>query len=217
MNNQLSRFSGLIKQDAAAAKAAQADLDAMFGSAAPDRYAASHLTMCLDGSGSIYDLVDETKAAYKQLANEFPNISRIDLMFYDRITRLDNINQFRADGNTALRDSIIAGIEVTEAEIGHDNIMFVITSDGMDNASRASVEEVRAAVEAKKAKGWQFFAIYLTKNAQLNWRGSSACAAFDALGLESIQEQDVTTAIKKLSDAIYGYLETGRLLLPETT
>lgn len=212
--SNLTRFNGLIKTDKAAELAAERQMEALFGPAPkPSRYEASHMTRILDKSGSmIGEKANQLKAAVAELERQFPDISTITLAFDDSVRRLDSINQYHPNGNTALRDSILAGIAVTEAEISHNNVIVPIVCDGEDNQSIATVEEVREAVEAKKALGWQFYVIHIAGRYSLSYQDR-----YDQMGIKSITEADISGAIDRLAQGIYGYLETGRLELPETT
>lgn len=67
-------------------------------------------------------------------------------------------------GNTALLDAIgyaiakVGKVQKATAEPERaGRVLFVITTDGMENASREyTVEKVRAAIAARKAEGWEF-------------------------------------------------------------
>lgn len=205
----LTKFNNLIKTDAADQAAAEKELSRLFGSVSPSRYEASHLTKVLDKSGSmIGEKANQLKAAVRELERQFPDIKGITLAFDHKIQRLDDLNQYHPDGNTALRDSILAAIQVTETEITHDNVMIVIVCDGDDNASTASVADVANAVAEKKALGWQFYAIHIGDRKALSYR-----PVYEKLGIASITETKIPEAIEKLIQGVYGYLETGKLLL----
>lgn len=69
-------------------------------------------------------------------------------------------NEYSPRGCTALLDAIgetIRLVERREEENGTRKVFFVITTDGLENASvKYSSREIREMVERNKAKGWEF-------------------------------------------------------------
>ena len=130
--NHLRRFEGLINQDKAAAAEAERNLADLFGSAPPDRWVESNITRVIDASSSMDCYRDKAKAAFRKIQEEFPGVTWIDIAFADSISRLNSIQDYWTNGNTAMRDSLIAAIEVTEAETGHNNQVVILICDGED-------------------------------------------------------------------------------------
>ncbi len=140
----------------------------------------TELVIILDMSGSMEALTDDTIGGFNSILREqtdregevlvttylFNGTSR---MLHDRVpiaqvpqmTRQD----YRACGNTALIDAIggairhIAGIHrYARPEDVPEQTLFVITTDGMENASRSfTADEVRQMIRHEEEKyGWEF-------------------------------------------------------------
>ena len=146
----------------------------------------TELVFILDMSGSMAGLTDDTIGGFNSILKEqaskdgdvlvttylFNNDSR---MIHDRlpITRVPQMTErdYRASGCTALLDAMgdairhIAGIHrYARAEDVPDHTMFVITTDGMENAShRYTATQVKSMVEHEQEKyGWEF--LFLAAN-----------------------------------------------------
>ena len=140
----------------------------------------TELVFILDRSGSMESLTDDTIGGFNSILKEHAEkggevlvttylFSDRSVMIHDRLpidrvpcmTRAD----YRAGGCTALVDAIgegidhIAGIHrYARKEDIPARTLFVITTDGMENASRRySSDEVKKMVERQKSKyGWEF-------------------------------------------------------------
>jgi len=85
---------------------------------------------------------------------------RIDIQAISPITEAE----YFVRGQTALLDAIgrtigkIAGVQKqTSAEYRADKVLFMITTDGMENSSREfTAEKVKAMIEERKSQGWEF-------------------------------------------------------------
>ena len=146
----------------------------------------TELVFILDMSGSMAGLTDDTIGGFNSILKEqaskdgdvlvttylFNNDSR---MIHDRlpITRVPQMTEldYCASGCTALLDAMgdairhIAGIHrYARAEDVPDHTMFVITTDGMENAShRYTATQVKSMVEHEQEKyGWEF--LFLAAN-----------------------------------------------------
>lgn len=71
---------------------------------------------------------------------------------------------YQVGGMTALLDAIGFSIQKTSRKEAENKVLFVITTDGMENASREyESEKIKAMIESKKANcGWEF--IFLGAN-----------------------------------------------------
>lgn len=146
----------------------------------------TELVFILDMSGSMAGLTDDTIGGFNSILKEqagkdgdvlvttylFNNDSR---MIHDRlpIARVPQMTErdYCASGCTALLDAMgdairhIAGIHrYARAEDVPDHTMFVITTDGMENAShRYTATQVKTMVEHEQEKyGWEF--LFLAAN-----------------------------------------------------
>ena len=146
----------------------------------------TELVFILDMSGSMEHLTDDTIGGFNSILKEqsgkdgevmvttylFNNSSR---MIHDRapIAEVSPMtrNEYRASGCTALVDALgeaihhIVGIHrYARKEDVPEHTVFVITTDGMENAShRYSADEVKQMIQHEKEKyGWEF--IFLAAN-----------------------------------------------------
>ena len=146
----------------------------------------TELVFILDRSGSMADLTDDTIGGFNSMiekqkeedgecfvttvlfANEAETIhDRIPLADVPKMTRRD----YCANGCTALLDAVggtIRHIQTIHRYAREEDVpartMFIITTDGMENASRKFTgAEVRKMVEEmKKERGWEF--LFLAAN-----------------------------------------------------
>ena len=140
----------------------------------------TELVFILDRSGSMSGLESDTIGGYNALLEkqkkETGEAVITTVLFDDRYELLhDRINlrgiapitdkEYFVRGNTALLDAVgrtinkIGNVQKHTAEGERaEHVMFVITTDGMENASREfSYEKVRRLIERQKSKyGWEF-------------------------------------------------------------
>ncbi|HZK24450.1 MAG TPA: hypothetical protein VFC74_03585 [Oscillospiraceae bacterium] len=146
----------------------------------------TELIFILDRSGSMRGLESDTIGGYNGMLakqKKEPGEAKITtVLFDDRYELLHNRLNVRSikpitekdyfvRGCTALLDAVGNTINTiinvqkhTAAEERAEHVMFVITTDGMENASREfSYEQVRQLIEQQKSKyGWEF--IFLGAN-----------------------------------------------------
>jgi uncharacterized protein YegL len=146
----------------------------------------SELVFILDKSGSMSGLESDTIGGYnamlKKQQEQLGEAVVTTVLFDDKYELLhDRINikgirpitekEYFVDGCTALLDAIGKTIHKignaqrhTGEEQRADKVMFVITTDGMENASKEyTYEKIKAMVERQKEKyGWEF--IFLGAN-----------------------------------------------------
>ena len=140
----------------------------------------TEMVFILDGSGSMYDLTDDTVGGFnamiekqKQEAGEalvslvvFNTVSRVilDRVPLEKVEKLTR-EDYAPRGCTALLDAMGNAIhhignvhKYAREEDRPGRTVFVITTDGMENASRFwSSDKVKAAVSRQKEKyGWEF-------------------------------------------------------------
>lgn len=131
------------------------------------------LVFLLDRSGSMQGLEGDTIGGYNaMLAKQKETEGEVfvtTLLFDDRHELLcDRVplqkaapmteRDYTVRGCTALLDAMGMAIQqIGMAREPADQVIFVITTDGLENASREyTYNKVKALVEAKKALGWEF-------------------------------------------------------------
>ena len=145
----------------------------------------TELVFILDMSGSMAHLTDDTIGGFNSMLNKqkdgsdkayvttyvFNNSSRIlhDRKLIDEVPALTDAD-YIPSGCTALVDCM--GEAITHIEEVHryirpedvpEKTLFIITTDGMENAScRYSSDDVKKLVERKSEEGWEF--LYLAQN-----------------------------------------------------
>ena len=143
------------------------------------------LVFILDKSGSMHGLeadtiggfnsvIDEQKKAEGEVFVSTVLFSNGCDVIHDRVSISDikpmTDDDYRTGGCTALLDAVGSSIEHIEKihryirnEDVPEKTMFVITTDGLENASRKfKGSQVRKMVEKKKGEGWEF--IFLASN-----------------------------------------------------
>lgn len=165
------------------------------------------LVFILDKSGSMHGLeadtiggfnsvIDEQKKAEGEVLVSTVLFSNESETVHDRVSigeiKPMTDDDYRTGGCTALLDAVGGTIEHIEkihkyirAEDVPEKTMFVITTDGLENASRKfKGDQVRKMVEKKKKGGWEF--IFLASNidaaeaAESIGVGAENAAQFDA-------------------------------------
>ena len=126
----------------------------------------------LDRSGSMSGLESDTIGGYnsilKQQREADGDVNVTTVLFDDRYELLHNRENIRkisdltaqeyyVRGCTALVDAMGITISRFIREINDEKVLFVITTDGYENASREyTADAVRKMIEKQKEKGWEF-------------------------------------------------------------
>ena len=160
----------------------------------------TELVFILDESGSMFNLTDDTIGGFnsmieKQKKEEGKALVTTYLfngktkMIHDR-SDLEKIalmtrDDYRPNGCTALLDAVGEAVEHIEGihkyareEDIPEHTVFVITTDGMENASRKySRPQIKELIEGKQKQGWEF--IFMGANID-------AVAEAGSLGIDSV-------------------------------
>lgn len=142
----------------------------------------TEIVFILDASGSMAGLEDDTVGGFNAMIEEnrkqpgeafvstiiFNTTShvlhdRVDIREVPRLTR----REYRCMGCTALLDAVGGAIKhvdlvqrVQPAGYAADKVLFVITTDGYENASRRfTYPEVKRLIEQHRTAGWEFLFI----------------------------------------------------------
>ena len=140
---------------------------------------ATELVFIMDKSGSMAGLESDTIGGFNAMLQKqkaLPGACRITTVLFDNRYELlhDRIDiravspmterEYQVGGSTALLDAIggtirkLADVQRSTAEeYRAENVMFVIITDGEENASREyTADRVRAMIEEEKKYGWEF-------------------------------------------------------------
>lgn len=140
----------------------------------------TELVFILDRSGSMSGLESDTIGGFNAMLKkqqDEPGECRITTVLFDHHCEIlhDRIDikavrqitkkEYFVHGNTALLDAIGSTISKigsvqknTAKEYRSDKVLFIITTDGMENASREyNYEKIKSMIEHQKSKyGWEF-------------------------------------------------------------
>ena len=153
------------------------------------------IVFILDASGSMHHLRDDTIGGFNAMIEEqkgLPGTVSVTTVLFDTEVSIlhDNVpleamepltrNDYCPGGGTALLDAVGGTIDVVGEELATlpeeerpDKVLFVITTDGQENASRAfSKEMVKQRIEHQQSKyNWRF--IFLGANIDAVSTGAS--------------------------------------------
>ena len=185
------------------------------------------MVFILDNSGSMSGLEADTIGGFNSLIEKQRKIEGEALVstilfnsrnetLHDRVS-LTNIKpmddkQYSVGGGTALLDALgktIKHIESIHKYIREEDVpehtVFVITTDGMENAScEYSIEMIKAMVESKRENGWEF--VFLGANIDAIETARSYGMPFEDAANYCACKDDVVT----LYDAVSERLEISR-------
>lgn len=139
----------------------------------------TELVFILDRSGSMYGLEKDTMGGFNSLLEkqqEEPGEALITTILFDQDTTCLHDRQplykikpltdkdYQVGGCTALLDALGSTLEHIKSIHGYirpedvpAKVLFVVTTDGMENAShKYSLPKIKTMVEAAKERGWQF-------------------------------------------------------------
>lgn len=158
----------------------------------------THIIIVLDASGSMSSIQDDIKGSFNSFLDkqrQEPGKTVFDLFqFNDEVVRLvksadlaqfhdDLMAQYECSGCTAMNDAICIAMDTVGQDFANmteeerpANVMCVIITDGMENASkRFTAKDVRERIEHQKTKyNWEF--VYLAAD-------QDAFVAGEALGI----------------------------------
>ena len=139
----------------------------------------TELVFILDASGSMSGLEDDTVGGFNAMIEENreePGEATVSLVTFSTGSRvllnrvpIDEVppltrKKYRCFGCTALLDAVGSAIEhvdlvqnVQPSGFKADKVLFVITTDGMENASKMyTYRRVRGLIESHRELGWEF-------------------------------------------------------------
>ena len=183
----------------------------------------TEIIFILDRSGSMFPTINDTIGGFnatieKQkniegeclvstvLFNEYSKVlhDRIDLKKVNELTK----KEYDVNGCTALLDAIGDAIhhiknvhKYIREEDRPEKTMFIITTDGMENASRKySYNNVKTMIEAQKENGWEF--IFLGANIDAYEEGRKFGITEDCISDYSQDEEGINIQYSRISKAV---------------
>jgi uncharacterized protein YegL len=203
----------------------------------------TEIVFLLDRSGSMHGVTESTIAGVNRFIDEQKNVegdARFSLiLFDDRYERIiDQVyigavehltpDQYWVRGLTALNDAICRAIIETEAairgrkdEFKPNKVLFVVLTDGLENASeKYTIKDVSKMIREKEENGWKFlflganidaFAVggqYAIKNsgiAQIDYASISNNTAFAGISIAVAEYRSTGT----ISDNWIAHIKTG--------
>jgi hypothetical protein len=133
--------------------------------AAAEKKKGERTVLIVDQSGSMNRINDAVFAGAREVVENLPVEAEVRLITFNETVRVgpltsrdeanSNLDTRLASGPTALRDAIVMAM-AAEEEDAVEIVTFVVLTDGEDNASSATVEDVRQAIERANARGWRF-------------------------------------------------------------
>ena len=120
------------------------------------------------------------------------------------------LNERRPDGGTALHDAILERIaDIDGSAVPPSEVLFAVFSDGDDNSSQATLNDVRAAVLRKRALGWRF--VFFAPGEEL--RAKAVSMGFEPENTVSYlgNEKGVTEAFCRLSRAARRFIASAEM------
>lgn len=149
----------------------------------------SHIAMVLDESGSMGTIKDDTIGGFNEfLADQRtePGTASMSLVTFDTtvhqgitvqpLEHADELDEttYTPGGRTALHDALVTAVEQTREHLAGmapgtrpGTIVVVVLTDGKENASETTTEQVRSIVESAQADGWEFLFIGANQDAAL--------------------------------------------------
>lgn len=186
----------------------------------------THITFVLDSSGSMASIADDTVGGFNTFLEEqrdeagtatvslYEFNTTVDLVY--EVRSIDDADELTSEtyspgGQTALHDAITRGIDETGDYIESlgepdqpDNVVFVVLTDGKENASETPQDVVRDRVEQRRTEDdWEFLFIGANQDAALTAEsmGMAANKSLDMTHSGEGAEQAYRSTSKSISRA----------------
>lgn len=132
----------------------------------------TELVFILDKSGSMEGLEKDTIGGYNAMLQKQKKEEgevRVTTVLFNHewetlhdgvvIDKVEDMSEadYKVSGMTALLDAVGMTIQQIQARQTEGNVLFVITTDGMENSSREfTVQKVKEMIQFQKENGWEF-------------------------------------------------------------
>ena len=192
----------------------------------------TEIIFILDKSGSMFPTINDTIGGFNATIEKQKNIEGECLVstvlfnehskvLHDRVD-LKNINEltkkeYDVNGCTALLDAIGDAIhhiknvhKYIREEDRPEKTMFIITTDGMENASRKyNYNNIKAMIEAQKENGWEF--IFLGANIDAYEEGRKFGISEDCICDYSQDKEGINIQYSRISNAMSQVRRNGKV------
>ena len=192
----------------------------------------TEIIFILDRSGSMFPTIDDTIGGFNATIEKQKNIEGECLVstvlfnehskvLHDRVD-LKNINEltkkeYDVNGCTALLDAIGDAIhhiknvhKYIREEDRPEKTMFIITTDGMENASRKyNYNNIKRVIEAQKEQGWEF--IFLGANIDAYEEGKKFGISEDCICDYSQDKEGINIQYSRISNAMSQVRRNGKV------
>lgn len=168
-----------------------------------------NVVFLLDRSGSMNNSVEDTIGGYNSyLERERKNKSLITTILFDddyeilhyrkNVEEVKNLTRkdYYVRGCTALYDAIGKTITKLDHDIKNEKVLFIITTDGLENASKEYNKKSIAKL-IKKHKNWEF--IYLGANIDSYAEGESIGISRDRISNFKKSKEGIKEVFKSVS------------------
>lgn len=176
-----------------------------------------HLEIVLDTSGSMCSIIDTVYAGARGLLADLDEDGTVRLTTFNSTVEVgselskqggqDAFTPGRCQGMTALYDAVVQALTSAMERHTEENVVVAIVTDGLENASRKTVADVRASIERAHQKNWRV--TFLGAN-------QDAILTAHALGIRAeraltygTSTEEVQHAYRALSDSNRRYDEGG--------
>lgn len=172
------------------------------------------LHLVVDQSGSMRNMNDAVYDGAREVVESLPTDAVVTFTTFNttvhpgtRKSRKEAITQLPeriAQGSTALRDAIIDAIHKEEQDPYMETTLVIVT-DGIDNASKATVAQVRMAIARCDARGWRCLFLGANQDAIV----SAQQYGIDAARAMTFGTMGAPAAMRSASESIRDYRNTG--------
>lgn len=145
----------------------------------------TELVILMDESGSMSGFGESVVTSVNEFIHDFKKDqeTKITLVWFDRHPGISRtrfkvkskkasdvkqlkITDYKPRGLTPLNDAVMDVVEYLDKKVGDGGAFVTIITDGLENASETSSEEVKKALKKREKQGWLFVYLGANQNAE---------------------------------------------------